>query len=111
MIMMLVGMLAIFTLASLNWTDVKSWMETQRQKVIEERKINERHRVEGEVVKVNHSAPDIFPPYRGMAIYFKDGRRLQLWGVSPKPIEVGKWYKITYNGNDDFVNAEEIDRK
>jgi uncharacterized protein YxeA len=41
-------------------------------------------------------------------ISFQDGRVKTLNGMSQKPLDSNKYYKITYNGSDFIKNVEEI---
>lgn len=66
--------------------------------------------IEGEIYKIeNYTGPDKIVDKKGnititltistdrTKIYFKDGRSKEFIGMPKKPIEIGKYYKITYH--------------
>lgn len=72
----------------------------------------EGQKVEGEVVNATYSHPDIFPPYRGFSVEFKDGRLFTFWGKQPDPrLTIGKFYEIKFDRDKNFVEAKEVDKK
>jgi hypothetical protein len=46
------------------------------------------------------------PPH--LSVVFKDGRAKEFSGVPTKPVEVDKYYKLTYDGLNTIVNVEEV---
>jgi hypothetical protein len=71
-------------------------------------KSRERHYIEGTIGSVSNPwAPG--PAYNNrVQVNFVDGRFMIFAGVSPKPLEQGKYYKITYDGNNKLIDIEEI---
>jgi len=94
-----------------------------------EQTAKERHTIEGLVVKVETYTVEPPPPLenvkkdtneRGihvqikpkhtkerLKVSFKDNRVKEFVGVSPKPLEVDRYYIITYDGFDRIVAVEE----
>lgn len=76
-----------------------------------QKEYKETSSIEGEITKIeNYTGPDKIVENRGgnmtltlnvssdrTKIHFKDGRNKEFIGMPPKPIEIGKYYKITYH--------------